>query len=100
MAYEAYPLWETGFELVQSSWLQGCEIYKSTDAYPVSGGTALVAAGTHWEKQPIYGLTQTRQYSVDADGHVWVVLNRSDLADGDPAALLEDLGATLYAFEP
>ena len=62
--------------------------------------TALVAAGTHWEKQPTYGLTQTRQYSVDADGHVWVVLNRSDLADGDPAALLEDLGATLYAFEP
>lgn len=98
MAYEAYPLWETDFEPVENS--RGYDIYKSTDAYPVSGGTALVAAGTHWEKQPTYGLTQTRQYSVDADGHVWVVLNRSDLADGDPAALLEDLGATLYAFEP
>lgn len=48
---------------------------------------------------PAYGLTQTGQYSVDTDGHVWVVLNRSDLADRDPAALLEDLGATLYAFE-
>ena len=98
MAYDTYPLWETDFELVENS--RGYDIYKSTDAYPVSGGTALVAAGTHWEKQPTYGLMQTGQYSVDADGHVWVVLNRSDLADRDPAALLEDLGATLYAFEP
>ena len=98
MAYDTYPLWETDFEPVENS--RGYDIYKSTDAYPVSGGTALVAAGTHWEKQPTYGLTQTGQYSVDADGHVWVVLNRSDLADRDPAALLEDLGATLYAFEP
>ena len=79
--------------------------YPGTVAGAILMGTgqmppALVAAGTHWEKQPTYGLTQTGQYSVDADGHVWVVLNRSDLADRDPAALLEDLGATLYAFEP
>lgn len=101
MAYDAYPLWETGFELVQSSWLQGCEIYKSTDTYPVSGGTALLSGDVHWEKQPTYGLTQAWQYGVDEDGHIWLTLNKSDLNGAqDPAALLKTLGATLYAFEP
>lgn len=101
MAYDAYPLWETGFELVQSSWLQGCEIYKSTDTYPVSGGTALISGDVHWEKQPTYGLTQAWQYGVDEDGHIWLTLNKSDLNGAqDPAALLETLGATLYAFAP
>ncbi len=101
MAYDAYPLWETGFELVQSSWLQGCEIYKSTDTYPVSGGTALLSGDVHWEKQPTYGLTQAWQYGVDEDGRIWLTLDKSDLNGAqDPAALLETLGATLYAFEP
>ena len=101
MAYDAYPLWETGFELVQSSWLQGYEIYKSTDTYPVSGGTALLSGDVHWEKQPTYGLTQAWQYGVDEDGHIWLTLNKSDLNGAqDPAALLKTLGATLYAFEP
>ena len=101
MAYDAYPLWETGFELVQSSWLQGCEIYKSTDTYPVSGGTALLSGDVHWEKQPTYGLTQAWQYGVDEDGRIWLTLDKSELNGAqDPAALLETLGATLYAFEP
>ena len=101
MAYDAYPLWETGFELVQSGWLQGCEIYKSTDAYPVSGGTALISGDVHWEKQPTYGLTQAWQYGVDEDGRIWLTLDKSELNGAqDPAALLETLGATLYAFKP
>ena len=101
MAYDAYPLWETGFELVKSGWLQGCEIYKSTDAYPVSGGTALISGDVHWEKQPTYGLTQAWQYGVDEDGRIWLTLDKSELNGAqDPAALLETLGATLYAFKP
>lgn len=101
MTYDAYPLWETDFELVQSSWLQGCEIYKSADAYPVAGGTALLSGDTHWEKQPTYGLTQAWQYGVDEGGHIWLSLSKSDLSGAqDPAALLEALGATLYAFKP
>lgn len=101
MTYEAYPLWQTDYELVQSRSYQGYEIYKSINTYPVSGGTALVAEGKHWEKQPTYGLTQAQQYSVDSDGHIWVVLNKHDL-DGtqSPDEVLENLGATLYAFEP
>ena len=101
MTYEAYPLWQTDYELVQSRSYQGYEIYKSINTYPVSGGTALVAEGNHWEKQPTYGLTQAQQYSVDSDGHIWVVLSKHDL-DGtqSPDEVLENLGATLYAFEP
>lgn len=100
MAYKTYPLWETGYEQVESQWYQDYAVYKSTDAYPVAGGTALVANGRHWEKQPTYGLTQTQQYSIDESGHVWVVLSKGDLEGTDPAAVLKDLGATLYAFEP
>ena len=55
----------------------------------------------HWEKQPTYGLTQAWQYGVDEDGHIWLTLDKSDLNGAqDPAALLETLGATLYAFAP
>lgn len=100
LSYQTHPLWETAYELVESKWYRGYEVYRSVERFPVAKLTALTAQGERWQWQPTYGIAKEAQYALDGDGRVWLSVSKKTLAGG--RGLVEQLSewnATLYAFE-
>ncbi len=100
LGHSTVPLWDVPYETVKSPWYARYTLYRSTRPVRSAQTTALCVDGdTALQWQPTYGLNRMGQYSVDAEGYVWITLPRRETeAAGGAQAYLRAHEAQLWCF--